>query len=231
MTPDAPSTLIVACGALARELSSALEASGLKGVTVEHLPGELHNRPERITAAVEARIDRAEGRYDRILVGYADCGTGGHLDDLCQRRGVERLPGAHCYELLAGADVFTRLHEAEPGTFYLTDYLARHVDRLVFQGLGLDRHPELRDLYFGHYRKLVHLDQRHDPAIRARAEDAARRLGLTFEHHPTGLGPLSSALVDATLVELGSRPAPNPSPSPNPSPTPSSTLTSTGARP
>jgi hypothetical protein len=200
--------LVIACGALARELGSVVRLNRLEWVDVEYLPGILHNRPERITAAVEARVDRVAGRYDRIVVGYADCGTGGHLDELCRRRGLTPLPGAHCYQLLAGADTFAHLQEAEPGTFYLTDYLARHVDRLVFQGLGLDRHPELADAYFGHYRRLVYLSQGDDPALVTRAEGAARRLGLDFEHRPTGLGPLAGTVVGLVAPTAPTRPVP-----------------------
>ncbi len=191
-----PSVLIVACGALARELGVVLEANGLDWISVEYLPAMLHNRPSGIPDAVEARLDRAEGRYDQILIGYGDCGTGGRLDEICRRRGVSRLPGDHCYELFAGEEVFAALHEAEPGTFYLSDYLATHFQRLVIDQLGIELHPELVEAYFGNYRKLVYLSQRHDPAVVAKAEGAAERLGLEFEHRPTGYGDLASTIVE-----------------------------------
>jgi hypothetical protein len=128
-------------------------------------------------------------------VAYADCGTGGALDRwLADRPGVTRLPGAHCYEVFAGGARFTELHDAEPGTFFLTDFLARHFDALVWEGLGLDRHPELRDLYFGNYRRVVLLSQSTDPDVVRSAERAAGRLGLDFEHHHTGRSELATAI-------------------------------------
>ena len=192
----APSVLILACGALARELMDIVKLNELATVAIECLPAELHNRPQDITAAVEERLDRAEGRYDRVLVGYADCGTGGHLDELCRRRGVSRLPGAHCYELFAGRNTFAQLHDEEPGTFYLTDYLAKHFDRLIIGGLGIARHPQLTEMYFGHYRKLVFLPQVDDPVVYEKARAAADRLGLVFERRPCGYGELATTVVD-----------------------------------
>lgn len=185
--------LVIACGALARELE-ALTAP-LPGVEVEYLPARLHNRPARIPELVRARIRRARAAgTERVLIGYADCGTGGLLDRVAADEGVERLPGAHCYELYAGAAAFARLHDAEPGTFYLTDYLVRAFDAVVWRGLGLDRYPELRDAYFGNYRRVVYLAQSDDAALLAEARDAAVRLGLAFEHRPTGLGDLTTTI-------------------------------------
>jgi hypothetical protein len=194
--PQAPSVLIVACGALARELGHLIDLNGLDRVSVEYLPAELHNRPDGIPAAVEARLEQAAGHYDEILVGYSDCGTGGRLDEVCRRRRVARLPGAHCYELFAGAETFAALQEAEPGTFYLTDYLATHFQRLVIELLGIDRHPELAKAYFGNYRRVVYLSQRDDPAVMTKAQAAATRLGLELEHQPTGYGDLATALIN-----------------------------------
>lgn len=188
--------LVLACGALARELKAVVRSTGFEHLGIECLPGDLHNHPDRIPAAIEARLDAVGDRYDRVLIGYADCGTGGRLDELCRRRGIERLPGAHCYELYAGPERFAAMSADEPGTFYLTDYLAKHFDRLVYEPLGLDRHPELHEAYFGRYRRVVHLAQVDDPAIRARAEAAAERLGLDFEHRVTGYGGLGQAVVE-----------------------------------
>lgn len=199
--PEADPVLVLACGALARELADLVRLDGLTHLEVECLPADLHNRPERIPAAVEARLDTIEAqgrRYRQVILGYADCGTGGRLDEVCRRRGVTRLPGAHCYEVLAGAEVFAGLHDREPGTFYLTDYLARHFDRLVIQGLGIDRHPELTPLYFGNYRRLVHLAQRDDPELARLGRAAASRLGLVHEHLATGRVPLRGTLVALT---------------------------------
>ena len=182
---------VIACGAIAPELKQAYASLGVE-VVIEPLPAPLHNTPERITAAVLDRI--AAHPHDRILVGYADCGTGGRLDAALEQLGIERLPGAHCYELFSGSHAFAELQAAEPGTFYLTDFLLRNFDLLVWRGLGLDRHPELRDTYFANYRRLVLLSQRAEPADIVAGQDAADRLGLDFEHIQTGLQPLTIAL-------------------------------------
>ncbi len=189
----APRTLIVGCGALARELVALTR--DLPHVDVTCLPATLHNRPGGIPGAVRDRIRRRRAGYDRVFVAYADCGTGGLLDGVIEEEGVERLAGAHCYEFYAGREAFERLSDEEPGTFYLTDFLARNVDRLVFGALGLDRHPELRDAYFGNYRRLVYLAQTDDPALVRIARSAARRLGLTFELRRTGYGELATTIA------------------------------------
>lgn len=182
---------VIACGAIAPELKQAYAALGVE-VVIDPLPAPLHNTPDRITAAVLDRI--AAHPHDRILVGYADCGTGGRLDAALAEIGVERLPGAHCYELFAGAERFAAIQEDEPGTFYLTDFLLRNFDLLVWRGLGLDRHPHLRDTYFKNYRRLVLLSQRAAPADLALGRQAADRLGLSFEHVHTGLQPVMITL-------------------------------------
>jgi hypothetical protein len=187
--------LVVACGALVREVRAVLAQLPDVDVDVEYLPANLHNRPERITGAVCAVLDApAAAGYDHKAVAYGDCGTGGLLDAALAERDVPRLAGAHCYQVLSGAAVFDALQEAEPGTFYLTDYLVRHFDALVMGGLGLDRHPELRDAYFGHYRRVVHLAQTDSAELRAAAEVAAGRLGLLYEHRHVGLGPFRASL-------------------------------------
>jgi hypothetical protein len=180
--------LVLACGALAADLRAVLRADGLEGyVDVEYLPANLHNRPDRIALELRPRLDAAAAAGRPVFVAYADCGTGGALDALLAAfPGVGRLPGAHCYEVFAGSAEFAALHEAELGTFYLTDFLTRHFYALVWCGLGLDRHPELRDTYFGAYRRVVLLAQAPDPELIARARAAADRLGLTFEHRATG---------------------------------------------
>jgi len=190
-----PRVRVIACGAIARELVEVLRVNGLDNVSVECLPPELHNRPEKIPELVRARIRRAKNDHDRILVGYADCGTGGLLDVVCAEEGVTRLPGAHCYELFAGGEVFAALHEREPGTFYLTDYLVRNFDRLVIEGLGIAAHPQLQAMYFGNYRRLVHLAQTHDDTLTSLGRRAAVRLGLEHERRFTGTGALDAALV------------------------------------
>jgi hypothetical protein len=195
--------LVVGCGALGRELATLTR--GLPGVDVTCLPAELHNRPERIPAAVAGRIRARGGDYDRVFVAYADCGTGGRLDAVLESEfeGVERIVGAHCYEFYAGSAAFDALQEEEPGTFYLTDFLARQFETIVVRGLGLDRHPELRDAYFGNYRRLIYLAQTDDPELVARARAAADRLGLAFELRRTGLGDLATVIQRAAAPGSG----------------------------
>lgn len=197
MPAPASRTLIVACGALARELVMLIRQRGLDHVELACLPAALHNRPERIPEAVRAKIAEARGRYDEILVAYADCGTGGMLDRVLAEEGIARLPGPHCYATYAGQAAFAELHDEDPGSFYLTDYLVRSFDHLVIEGLGLDRHPELLPLYFGNYRRLVHLAQTVDADLALRAREAANRLGLAFERRMTGLGELAAFMARA----------------------------------
>jgi hypothetical protein len=188
------SILIIACGALAREIVAVIRANGWEQVTVQCLPAELHNTPQKIPQAVSAKIQAAREQFERIFVAYGDCGTGGLLDEVLAKEGIERIPGAHCYEFFAGASVFAALAEAEPGSFYLTDFLAQHFDRLVYRGLGLDRFPELATCYFGNYRRLVYLAQRRDPSLLAKAQKAAARLELEFVYQFTGYGDLQRTL-------------------------------------
>ena len=169
---------------------------------VECLPPELHNRPEQIPEAVQAAIQVARQHNAPIFVAYADCGTGGRLDAVLEAERVARLPGAHCYEFFAGTDAFTALTDAEPGTFYLTDFLVRHFDRLVVGGLGLDRHPELRNEYFRNYRRLIYLMQAPTDELRAAARAAARQLGLAYSEQQTGYGDLQRALGAVATVPL-----------------------------
>ena len=186
--------LVLACGALAREVLAVIELNGWQNVTVRCLPAKLHSRPERIAPAVDAKLAEIAGRYERVFVAYADCGTGGALDEVLDRYGVERLPGDHCYGFLTGNAAWEHLHDAEPATFYLTDFLARHFDAIVIRGLGLDRHPELLSQYFGNYRRLLYLAQTDDADLRARARAAAERLGLEYEERRTGYGDLVPSL-------------------------------------
>jgi len=190
--------LVIACGALAREIAALRRMNQWTALDVRCLPAELHNRPERIAPAVRDEIRAHRDRYRTIFVAYGECGTAGQLDAVLAAEGVERIPGAHCYQFLAGAQVFEDLCEAEPGTFYLTDFLLRHFDRLVIRGLGLDRHPELTQDYFRHYRKLVYLAQTRVPSAVERAKQIAERMGFAFEHRFTGCGELGERL--STLV-------------------------------
>jgi hypothetical protein len=198
---DGPApVLVIACGALAREIVALKKLNGWSALDIQCLPPELHNRPERIPDAVREAISAARAQYPRIFVAYADCGTGGRLDELLQAEGIERLPGAHCYEFFATASAFARFSEAEPGTFYLTDFLVRHFDRLVIAGLGIDRHPELAGEYFRNYRRLTYLVQAADPELARTARAAAARLGLEYEEHFTGYGELAVSLASVAAV-------------------------------
>jgi len=189
-------TLAIACGALAREIV-ALSRGPLAGLDVTCLPAELHNRPERIPAAIRRKIRENRARYDEIVVLYGDCGTGGALDLMLAEEGVTRVAGPHCYALYAGAEAIAAMMEEEPGSFFVTDFLARHFDRLVIRGLGLDRFPDLRNDYFRRYKRLVYLAQSEDPGLTARAEAAAARLGLAFERRYTGLGVVVASVATA----------------------------------
>ena len=194
--PKCSGVLIIACGALAREVVALIRANQWQHMTVQCLPAEWHNTPDKIPDGVRDKIRAARGRFARIFVAYADCGTGGRLDQVLKEEGVERIAGAHCYEFFAGAKTFAELADAEPGTFYLTDFLAQHFDRLIYRGLGLDRHPQLMSDYFGNYRKLVYLAQIEEPRLVAKAQEAAKYLGLEFEYRFSGYGDLERALVD-----------------------------------
>jgi hypothetical protein len=194
-SPRAPSTVVIGCGALARELLVVLRS--VPGTELVCLPASLHSRPERIPDAVRDRLARVREEHGpdvRVVVGYADCGTGGMLDAALEGTGVERLPGAHCYEIYAGSAAFEALSEEEVGTFYLTDFLARQFDTIVWRGLKLDRHPQLLPMLFGNYRRLVYLAQTDDEDLEAKARDAAARLGLAYERRFTGIDGLGSAL-------------------------------------
>lgn len=186
--------LVIACGALGREIVALRAHNQWDHMAVQCLPAELHNRPEKIPEAVRAKIHAARPHFQSIFVAYADCGTGGMLDAVLAEEGVERIPGAHCYEFYAGSSVFEALAEAELGTFYITDFLLRHFERLIIHGLGIDRHPELLAVYFGNYKKLTYLAQVASDDKIAAGQAAAHRLGLAFEYHTTGYGDLASSL-------------------------------------
>jgi hypothetical protein len=192
---ESADTLVIACGALAKELVTLTRLNRWTKLAVTCLPASLHNRPERITEAVRTKIRANRGRYRRILCLYGDCGTGGMLDQMLAEEGVERIEGAHCYAFYAGLPEFEALMEEEIGTFFLTDYLVRFFDRLVWEGLGLARHPELLTDYFGHYRRVVWLAQAPDADLAARAAAAAAKLGLPLETRDTGLARLEGFLT------------------------------------
>jgi hypothetical protein len=187
-------TALIACGALAREVLALKEKHGWDA-DVLGVPSLLHNTPDRIPEAVRERIHEARAHYDRVIVAYGDCGTGGLLDQMLAAEGVERVAGPHCYEMYANGQ-FEQLMAEQPGTYFLTDYLVQSFDHLVIEGMGLDRFPELRDEYFRNYTRVVYLAQRDDPALRARAQWAAGVLGLPLEVRVVGYGALETRLLE-----------------------------------
>lgn len=186
--------LVIACGALAHELVRIRRLNDWGHIEFQCLPAKLHNRPEQIPGAVLEKIAKERDNFDSVFVAYADCGTGGLLDKALEGSGVERIPGAHCYEFFAGSDVFHSISDEEPGSFYLTDFLVRHFQRLVFQGLGLDRQPELLPVYFGNYKRVVYLAQTESEELRLLARSQAESLGLEYVYHYCGDEPLSMKL-------------------------------------
>ncbi len=193
-----PTTLLIACGALAREVVDVIRLNGWTHFSVTCLPAIWHNTPSKIPDGVRRKIDEARGRYDRILVLYGDCGSGGLLDRMLEEEGVERIDGPHCYAFYSGVEDFLAEADKDPTCFYLTDYLARHFDRLIIEGLGIDRHPELLPSYFGNYTTLVYLAQTEDAGLEAKAKAAADRLGLAYRYHFTGYGELGSFIQAAS---------------------------------
>jgi hypothetical protein len=187
---------VIACGAIAREILAITRINGLDHIDLRCLPAILHCYPQKIVPELEKAI--AEGRacgYERIFIGYADCGTGGELDRLCEREGIERLSGPHCYSFFSGNEEFEARADEDFTSFFLTDFLARQFEAFVIGPLGLDRHPELKEIYFGNYRKVVYLSQEEDPALQKKAKEAADYLGLEYEYRFTGYGDLSRELL------------------------------------
>lgn len=185
--------LLIACGALAREILALIRLNGWSHMTLTCLPAKYHLYPEKITQAVEEAVAKHRAQYSKIFIVYADCGTGGLLQAKCDALGVEMIAGPHCYSFFEGNDTFAE-HDDEITAFYLTDFLVKQFDAFVWKPMGLDKHPELRDMIFGNYTKLVYQAQTDDAALRARAKDCAARLGLTYEYRFTGYGDLAKAL-------------------------------------
>lgn len=189
-------TLLIACGALGREITDLMDLNGWDAFTVTCLPAIWHNHPERIPEGVRQKIRENRDRYASILVLYGDCGTGGRLDQVLAEEGVERIDGPHCYSFFTGNAAFAAREDDDVTSFFLTDYLARHFDRLIWQGLGMDRHPDLLPMYFGNYRKLVYLAQVTDDGLDTMARAAAEKLGLAYERRLTGYGDLAGFMSD-----------------------------------
>ncbi len=189
--------LVIACGAIARELVRIKTLNSWDHIEFQCLPADLHNAPEDIPAAVKAKIESQASHYEKIFVAYADCGTAGKLDKVLNEYGIERIPGAHCYEFYAGSETFSQLAETEPGTFYLTDFLARHFERLVIKGLKLDQRPQLIPFVFGNYKRVLYLAQTESEELQELAAKHASFLGLEYEYIFTSDQPLSLVLRPA----------------------------------
>ena len=200
MAKALPKTLIIACGALAKEILFLKEMLGAAGqaIDLQCLPANYHNRPDKIIPELEKVIAKKGADYDRILIGYGDCGTGGHLDAFIKKNGLERLPGAHCYAFFAGLDEFDALMEEELGSFFLTDYLVKFFDTLIIKGFGIDRYPDLKDMYFANYKRVVYLAQTEDVDLQKQAKAAADILGLDYEYQFTGYGELGAVMKTLT---------------------------------
>jgi hypothetical protein len=193
--------LLIACGALAHEILAIKRAGGWDHLHLHCLPAKLHLYPDQITAAVRDMVLARRADYDAVYVAYADCGTGGLLAAECARLEVAMIAGPHCYSFFQGNDDFAARHEADMTAFFLTDFLVRQFDAFVWRPMGLDRHPQLRDMYFAHYTHLVYQAQTDDPALDAKAQDCARRLGLAYQRRATGYGDLAGFVAGAAAAQ------------------------------
>jgi hypothetical protein len=192
--PGQGKVLLLACGALGREIVDLIERNRWTGFDLQCLPAKWHNTPDKIVPALREKIRESKPRYESIFVLYGDCGTGGDIDKLLAEEGIERLEGPHCYAFFSGQDTFASTAEEDVTAFFLTDYLARHFDKLIWEGLGMDRHPELLPLYFGNYTKIVFMAQTRNEELAKKAMAAAKRLGLAYEYRYTGYGELERDL-------------------------------------
>ncbi len=197
--PPSEKLLVIACGMIAREILAVKEQLALEHLELTCLPAEYHYYPDRIPPAMDAAIVKAKAEgYRHIFVGYADCGTGGLLDKVCEKHGVERIEGPHCFAFYQGNAAFKAMGDGDMTSFYMTDFLCRQFDSFFLKPLGLDRHPELAADFFGNYEKVVYLAQTDDPQLDKVAEDAARMLGLAYEKRFTSYGDLPEALASAS---------------------------------
>lgn len=187
---------VIACGAIAREVLAISRINGLDHIDLHCLPAIYHSYPQKIAPALEQAIAEARANgFEKIFIGYADCGTGGDIDKICEREGIERLAGPHCYSFFAGNEEFAARADQDFTAFFLTDFLARQFEAFVIQPLGLDRHPELKEMYFGNYKKLIYLSQEEDETLQKRAKEAADYLGLAYEYRFTSYGDLATELL------------------------------------
>ncbi len=186
--------LLIACGALAREIIDIIAINKWDAFDIECLPAKWHNTPQFIVPAIREKLQASKHRYQKIYVLYGDCGTGGMLDKLLTEEGVERIDGPHCYAFYSGNEVFVKHADDDMTSFYLTDYIVRQFDKLIWEGLGLDKHPELLPDYFQHYTKVVYIAQVKDKTLEVKAAAAAKKLGLDYEYRFTGYGELATEL-------------------------------------
>ncbi len=193
--------LVIACGALAKEITALIQMNNWTHLQLRYLPAKLHNEPKNIPQNIRKYLVNAQNKFSRIFIGYADCGTGGKLDNLLEEFGVQRLPGAHCYEFFSSTQTFSKMLEEEPGSFFLTDFLVKSFEKLIWQGLKINSHPELLNIYFRHYKRLVYLAQTESQALQTQAKEIAQRLELNYFYRFTGYGALSPSLSDLTTTD------------------------------
>ena len=192
--------LIIACGALAKEITALIRMNNWNHLQLRYLPAKLHNEPHKIPQNIRKNLINAQTKFSQIFVGYADCGTGGQLDTLLDEFGVQRLPGAHCYEFFSSTQNFSKLIEEEPGSFFLTDFLVKSFEKLIWQGLKINSHPELLKMYFGNYKRLVYLAQTESKDLQTQAKEIAKKLRLNYFYRFTGYGALNPALSNLTVI-------------------------------
>ena len=193
--------LVIACGALAKEITALIRMNNWTHLQIRYLPAKLHNEPNKIPQNIRKYLENAQKKFSRIFIGYADCGTGGQLDTLLDEFGVHRLQGAHCYEFFTSTQKFSKMLEEEPGSFFLTDFLVKSFEKLIWQGLKINSHPELLKIYFRHYKRLVYLAQTESQALQTQAKEIAQRLELNYFYRSTGYGALSPSLSDLTTTD------------------------------
>ncbi|UUP16023.1 hypothetical protein NTH_00463 [Nitratireductor thuwali] len=195
---NAEKVLVIACGMIAREVLAVRQRLGFDHIELTCLPAQYHYRPDRIAPEIDKAVEKARSEgYRHIFIGYADCGTGGALDRVCEKHGVERIAGPHCFAFYQGLEAFEKVMEDDMMSFYMTDFLCRHFDAFFMRPLALDRHPELIQDFFGNYEKVIYLAQTEDPVLEKVARAAARLLGLEYERRFTGYGDLSQAMAQA----------------------------------
>ena len=192
--------LVIACGALAKEVTALIRINNWTHLQLRYLPAKLHNEPHKITQNIRKNLINAKNKFSQIFVGYADCGTGGQLDNLLEEFGVKRLPGAHCYEFFSSSQNFDKMLKEEPGSFFLTDFLVKSFEKLIWQGLKINSHPELLKIYFGNYKRLVYLAQTDSKDLQTQAKEIAKKLRLNYFYRFTGYGALTPALSDLKAI-------------------------------